>query len=264
LTDSSRPIDWRPHTPDAAPDRRLRDDPGRILLLAAAVAIFLGGLMPWAQGTDPGGRPIAYTPQQALAEGYIMIVLALVLAVLAAGRWLVESSTRTVQLSPLAIAVVGGAMWLGADRTSNLYITDWTNGGGSGEQTIWRLITLGAIVAIVVATIWLEFTRPRDIRAETRSLLSEWTPSRVSVVEALAAGTLGITLAVIGGAATIIAIGPNGAIFAVFISLLAMAAGISAGLGLVRWFRGGGDGTSSDPANQRRKIALSRVSRRRS
>jgi hypothetical protein len=247
-------------------DRGLRDDPGRIVLIGAAVALFLGGILPWAQGTDPGGHPVSYTPQEALAEGYIMLVLALVLVVLARIRLLVESTSRTVQLLPIVIAVVAVAMWLGADRTSLLRIAEWTSGGGSGAHTIWRLVTLGSIAAMVVGTLWLDRTRPADIRADTRGLIAEWKPSRVGTVEALVAGSLGFVGAALGAILTIAALGPNGAIFAVFVTLFGMAAGISAGLGISRWFRGGAERSQDEPplSSSKAKVTVSPVERRRS
>lgn len=263
---NARPeIDWQPHTAAGEKLRGLRDDPGRILLMGAAVGLLLGGLMPWAEGRDPAGLPVAYTPQQALAEGYIMIVLALALAVLARSRVLVESKSRTVQLLPLALAFIAAAMWLGAERTSLIYIEDWTSGGGHGTQTFWRLLTLVAIVAIVAGTLWLDRTRPADVRAQTRPLSAEWRPSRVGVLEALAAGVLGVVGAVLGGALTFAALGANGSFFAVFITLVGMAAGISAGLGIVRWFRGGADRARPEPSMQSSngRITVSRVERRR-
>jgi hypothetical protein len=65
--------------------------------------------------------------------------------------------------------------------------------------------------------------------------------------------------------ATIVALGGNGAVFAVFTSLIGMAVGISMGLGLVRWFRGGRDtpATSDVPPTNRPKVELNRVERKR-
>jgi hypothetical protein len=268
VTDAQPEIDWQPAPITGERDRGLRDDPGRIVLLIAAVGLVLGGLMPWAEGRDPAGFPVAYTPQAGLAEGYLLLVSALILAILASGRVLVESGSRTVQLLPLAVAVVALAMWLGADRTSLMHIEEWTSGGGFGAQTVWRVLTAGAIVAIVAGTIWLEFTRPAEVRGRTRGLVAEWRPSRVGLTEAVVAGVFGIAGALIGGALTIVALGPNGSIFAVFVSLVGMAAGISAGVGIVRWVTGGGDRGSSDggspTSSAKQKVSVSRVVRRRS
>jgi hypothetical protein len=268
VTDAPTNIEWQPQPAAAERERGLRDDPGRILLLLAAVGLLLGGLMPWAEGKDPAGLPIAYTAQQGLAEGYLMLVCALVLAVLASRRLLVESTSRTVQLIPLAVAVVAVTMWLGAERTSLLRIEEWASGGGFGVQTVWRVVTAVAIVGIIAGTVWLEFTRPADIRASTRGLIAEWRPSRVGFIEALVAGALGIAGALVGGAVTIGALGPNGSIFAVFVSLVGMAVGISVGLGIVRWVNGGADRGSSDGGSAsgapRQKVSVSRVIRRRS
>ena len=271
MTESSPRIDWQPHSVAAEPSRGLRDDAARVVLLLAALALFLGGLLPWAEGIDATGHAVSYTPQAGLAEGYVMMVVALILAALSRGRVLLETTSRTVQLVPLALAVVAGAMWLGADRASLEDISLWQAGGGTGAQTAWRLVTGAAIAGIVTGTIWLDFARPADVRARTSGLIAEWRVSRVGFAEAVAAAVLGFGGAIASGAVTIIALGPNGAIFAVFVTLFGMAAGISAGLGIVRWARGGAERGSSDAprsttttAAAKEKVSASRVVRRRS
>jgi hypothetical protein len=71
-----------------------------------------------------------------------------------------------------------------------------------------------------------------------------------------------VIFAVAFGAATIAAVGPNGAFFAVFSTLIGMAVGISIGLGLVRWIRGGKDTetTVEVPPSNRPKVELSKSS----
>ena len=266
MTDSRTGIDWNPH---AAAEQRLRgfrDDPGRILILIAAVLLLAGAFLPWASGLDPLQKPISYTAQEGLADGFLLMVVAGVLAFMAGTRLLVQTTSRTVQLLPLALAVVALAMWIGADRASLAAIKEWEDLGGQGDQTLIRLTTALGIVLIVAGVVWLEFTRPQDIKNATPALRAEWRISRVSLLEGVVAGILALIFAVVFGVATIAAIGGNGAVFAVFTSLLGMAIGISVGLGLVRWFRGGRDTpTAADdvPASNKPKVELSRVERKR-
>jgi hypothetical protein len=263
VSDQRQTINWQPQPAAVERLRGLRDDPGRAVLLVAAALLLAGSLLPWAEGIDPGGHPIAYTAQEGLAEGFILIVVVLILAVLAGSRVLVETTSRTTQLLPLALAVVALAMWLGAERTSLEYIADWTNGGGSGHQTNMRLVTALGIVLIVAGTLWLEFSRPADVRGATRGLRVEWHISRVGALEASVAAVLAVIGAVVAGVATIFALGPNGSFFAVFTSMFGMAVGISVGLGLVRWFRGGEDRPKEERPSAAAKVSLSRVERRR-
>ena len=90
MTDAQPAIEWKPQTPELEPLRRLRDDPGRILLLIATALLLAGAFLPWAEGLDALQKPVAYTAQMAFAEGYILMVIALILGVLAGTRILVE------------------------------------------------------------------------------------------------------------------------------------------------------------------------------
>jgi hypothetical protein len=265
VTDSRAGIEWQPHAAPTERLRGLRDDPGRILLLVAAVLLFVGAFLPWAEGIDALGHPAAYTAQMGLADGVILLVLALILAVMAGTRLLIETTSRTVQLLPLALAVVAVAMWIGADRTSLQYIADWIDSGGHGAQTAIRYTTALGIGLIVAGVLWLEVTRPTEVKSATRSLRAEWRISRVSLLEGVMAAILAVVFAVLFGALTIAAIGPNGAFFAVFSTLIGMAVGISLGLGLVRWIRGGRDTPTpvDTPLPNRPKVELNRVERKR-
>lgn len=263
MSDTRPQIDWHPHSPAAKPERGLRDDPGRIVLLAACAGMIISAFPPWAEGIHPAGFPISYSPQEYLAEGFVIFLLAIILAVLAWGHWLVESTSRTVQLLPVVIAVIAAAMWIGADRVSTLLIEQWTDGGGSGAHTIWRLVSAASIVTILVGTVLLEASRPAEMKAQTRGLIAEWRPSRVGFSAGLLAAALGIGFAIVGAVITLAVVGGNGAIFAVFVSLFGMAAGISVGLGISRWIRGadqpgGREGMESTTG----RVEISRVERR--
>ena len=264
MTNSRTGIDWKPPVATGERPRGLRDDPGRILILISAVLLLAGAFLPWASGLDPLQKPISYTAQEGLADGFILMVLAGVLAFMAGTHLLVQTTTRTIQLLPLALAVVALAMWIGADRASLAAIKEWENLGGQGDQTLIRLTTGLGIVLIPVGVVWLEFTRPQEVKAATAALRAEWRISRVSLLEGIVAGTLAVVFAVVFGVATIAALGGNAAVFAVFTTLIGMAVGISIGLGLVRWFRGGRDTPASDvpPAN-RPKVELTKVERKR-
>jgi hypothetical protein len=258
-------IEWQPRVAELERLRSLRDDPGRIVLLVSAGLLLLGAFLPWAEGLGPVGEPVAYTAQQAFAEGFILMVVAFILAAMAGTRLLVESTSRTVQLAPLALAFIGVAMWFGANRESLIYIHDWTIGGGEGHQTMWGPVTGVAIALIAVGVIWLDFTRPANIKAATRGLRAEWRVSRMGALEFTVAAVLAVVGAVLAGGATMAAVGPNGAFFAIFTSLLGMAVGISIGLGLIRWIRGGSDTSPTDIPTKpgQSKVTLTKVERKR-
>lgn len=264
MTEPIRSIDWQPRAdPTIERQRGFRDDPARIVLLIAVALLLAGAFLPWAQGRGPVGEPVEYTAQHDLAEGFILLILALILGVLAYGNTLVESRSRTVQLVPLVLVIVAAAMWLGADRTSLIHIESWLNGGGYGFQTAMPLVTAAGIALIVVGTIWLEFTRPGSVKAATNGLFAEWRISRVAMAEALIAGALGVIVAVVTGVGTIAILGGNGAIFAMFISLVGLAVGISAGLSIVRWLHGDAERKTTEAPASQPHVTLDRVERKR-
>jgi hypothetical protein len=264
VTESRAGLEWQPH---AAPEERLRtlrDDPGRILILISALLLLAGAFLPWAEGLDPLQHPITYTAREGLADGVILLVVAAILAIMGGSRMLVETTSRTVQLLPLGLAVVAAAMWIGADRASQAAIKGWEILGGRGDQTLIRYTTALGIAPIVAGVLWLEVTRPKHVKEATHGLRQEWRVSGTTLLEAIVAGILALTFAIIFGVATIAAIGPYGAVFAVFTSLIGMAVGISVGLGLVRWFRGGRDTPASTdiPPPNKPKVELTRVERK--
>jgi hypothetical protein len=262
VTEQTPRIEWQPHA-EVGRLRGFRDDPGRIVLLFAAVLLLAGAFLPWAEGKDPIQRPIVYTAQMAFAEGFILLVLAGIIAIMAGTHALVETTSRTVFLLPLALAVVAVAMWIGADRESMIFIDDWVEGGGSGTQTAIKFVTAIGIALIPIGLFWIERTRPADVKAATRGLREEWKISRLGAAEAAVAAVFAIVCAAIAGVVTVFVVGPDGAFFAVFTSLLGMGFGISLGIGLMRWFRGGEERAATEPARTRPDIEVAKVVRKR-
>lgn len=204
LPRSRLPQDWRPATPivPPPPDPPFLRDPARLLLAFAAFGMIVGCLLPWAVGTDGMGRPDAHRPTMGTAEGVWIIGGGITLAFLARGRLIWETTSRLLQLLPLAIAALSAIMWVGASYQAGQAIVTWTRRGGGGETTPVPLLALAGIVAAFAAAGWLERRRPADVRAATRGLAAELGFTRRS------AGKIGLTL-VLGlcGAAAGIAVG---------------------------------------------------------
>ena len=126
---------WQPQATASGAPRGLRDDPGRILLLIAAALCLSGHSCRGPRVSTPLGHPVAYTAQMGLADGLHPARLALILAVMAGTRMLVETTSRTMQLLPLALAVVAVAMWIGADRD---FAASTSTSGPSWAATVLR------------------------------------------------------------------------------------------------------------------------------
>ncbi|HUG47685.1 MAG TPA: hypothetical protein VMP67_04665, partial [Candidatus Limnocylindria bacterium] len=208
-------------------------DPARLLLLAAAVLLVLGGLLPWAVGLDALGRPDSYRPTQGTAEGVFFIATALLMVYLARNEGMWTSTSRSLQLLPVLVAAVCVAMWIGADSYAQAVIDNWAQGGGSGAKTSAPLVAAAGIGAILLAVLVLELWRPAQVRARTEGLLREWGISRwtaAAVGAALLLGGLGAGLAL---ALAVLVLDAETMVLGVFLAVFGLFIGIGSGLWLV-------------------------------
>ncbi|MDP8905534.1 MAG: hypothetical protein M3N29_09550 [Chloroflexota bacterium] len=218
-------LDWRRPAPAVAEPPLWRDPP-RLLLLLAAVGMIGGSVMPWATGTGPAGRLESYRATQGTGEGVLLIAGALVLAYLARDRALWESASRTVQLLPLLVALVGASMWIGAEHFARLSIDEWVRNGYSGDYTAARYVVAGAVVLVLVAFIWFELNRPADVRRRTRALWVEWGITAWSLGKIAAAIVLGGIGAALGLAVGLLVLGAELIIIAVILAVFGLFGGI--------------------------------------
>jgi ABC-type multidrug transport system permease subunit len=185
-------------------------------------------------GTDALGRPDSYRPTQATGEGVWLIAFGILLAFVASGNWLMETTSRSLQLLPLLVGLASAAMWISAERYSREIIAEWIDSGGSGEQTLMPWVCAAAIAAIGVAFAWLELKRPAYVRQRTQGLVTEWGLTRWSAVGILVAGGLAILGAIVALLVTIAIFGSVGVIVAVVLSGFGLLLGLNTGLFIAR------------------------------
>jgi hypothetical protein len=217
------------------PEPPLWRDLPRLALLGAAGLMVTGSLIPWAAGQDGIGRPADYRATQVTGEGVVMIAGALLLVFLTRNRLIWETSSRLVQLLPLLVALLSGAMWLSVENYAAQHIEGWQERGGSGELTSARYLVLGGMALAAFAVAWLERRRSPDIRRHTRSLITELGVTRWSALTALLAlvfGAAGSALAAIG---VIFLTGIEGMLPAIFLGVFGLFGGIAVGVRLAGW-----------------------------
>lgn len=207
----------------------LLHEPGRGLLLLAAILLVVGALLPWAIGFNAGGDPLAVRPTEGLGEGVYMLLVGLTMLALGVGRLIVETTNRLLQLVPAALTIVAAAMWLNADNLSRRAIETWEIGGGSGEQTLAPWIALGGTAAAALATVLLELRRPADVRAQTPSLGRELGINGRALLGAVVTGLLGLLGGALALGATVAVFGIRGILPAIAMGIFGLLAGLAIG-----------------------------------
>ena len=235
-------LNWRASRQgdDRPPALPLWREPYRLLLLAAAIGLVATSLLPWATGTDALGRPDSYRPTQATGEGVWLIGFGVLLAFVASGNWLMETTSRSLQLLPLVIGLASAAMWISAERYSREIVAGWIDRGGSGEQTLMPWLCAAAIVAIGLAFAWLELKRPAAVRRQTTGLRKEWGLTRWSAVSILIAVGLAVLGAVVALGVALAVLGSLGVVVAIVLAGLGLLVGVNVGLAISRWLESRG------------------------
>jgi len=226
---------WRRERPLPPPDPPIYLDLPRVALVAAALLLAAGSLIPWAVGADAMGRPLDYRATEGTGEGVVLIGAGVLLLFLARDRLMWETASRTVQYLPIIVVLLGAAMWIGVENYAGQMIDGWRRNSGTGELTIARYLVLGGMGLAVLAFGWLEWKRPAEVRARMRPLvvelgLTRW--SAASVVLALIFGALGSVLSVL---AILSLAGMQGMLPAIILGVFGMFGGIAVGSLVSRW-----------------------------
>ena len=227
--------DWRRSGSLPPPDPPLVRDVARLALLGAAALMAVGSLIPWAIGFDGVGRVEDFRATARSGEGVVLIASALFLVFLARNRLLWETASRTVQLLPVLVALLSGAMWLGVEHYARQMIAEWELRGGGGELTFARYMVLAAIGLVLFVVAWIEWKRPADVRQRMRPLvvelgLTRW--SAVAIALPLVFGALGASLSTL---AIVHLAGIEGMLPAVILGVFGLFGGIALGVRVAGW-----------------------------
>jgi hypothetical protein len=216
------------------PGRSLVEEPGRGLLVVAGALFVVASLLPWAEGVNAAGEPLAVRPTEGLGEGVYMLFGGLLLLALGATRLIAETSNRLLQLVPFGVALLAGAMWLNANGLSLRAIETWQFGGGSGAQTIAPWLAAAGVAATVAGAIVLELRRPDEVRQQTRSVGAELGINRRGLIGALVAAAMGVLGGAIAMGATVAIFGIRGILPGIVLGTFGFLVGLGVGTRIAR------------------------------
>jgi len=234
LTDPIQKLSWRPAPATVVPQVPVWRDVPRVAFILAAICLVLGSLLPWAEGHEPMGGAVSFRATQGLGEGVILLAGAVMLLLLSRGRVMWETTSRTLQVLPIAFALIGAAMWLGIDNYARVLLVDWARRGGGGELTSIRWVAAMGLALTLIGSGWLERHRPPDVKKATGSLWQEWGLTRASSVTIAAALIFGLLGAAAGALAMVFVLGMEAILLALIVGIFGLFAGIAAGVRLGR------------------------------
>jgi len=231
------PVAGPPPVPLAdAPQRPAEGRSRAVLLLVGRGLLAIGGLLliwaalqPWATGTTAGGEPVSYRPTGGLGEGVYMLLGGILVVALALTRPLVAAANRLIQIVPFLVAIVAGLMWLNAVDYARDAIATWQFGGGQGAQTLGLLLAPAGALVIVAASLILEFSRPAEVRAQTRPLVAELGLTRRGVAGVLIATAFALAGGVLGMSMTVLAFGMRGVLPGILLGIFGFLIGVAIG-----------------------------------
>lgn len=238
-----------PATPPVGTAERATEGRSGAVLLVARGLLAIGGLLlilaslqPWATGTTAGGAPVSYRPTEGLGEGVYMLLGGILVVVLALTRPLVAATNRLVQIVPFVVAIVVLLMWLNAVDYALDAIATWQFGGGQGAQTYGPLLAPAAAAVIVAASFMLEFSRPAEVRAQTRSLVAELGLTRRGVAGVLIAAAFALAGGALGMSLTVWAFGMRGVLPGIMLGIFGFLIGVAIGGRVARRLKVTGQG----------------------
>ena len=133
-------------------------EPARIVVGVGAAMAFIGGFMPWADGTVPGLSgmgPEFFSGLGGAGDGLVVILLSGIVGVLTLHRTPAQSRVRTVRLLPAIFVWLIAMSWISGYRAASDAIDSWAHRGGHGSIApgLW-LVGLG-IVLMTAGTLYL-------------------------------------------------------------------------------------------------------------
>lgn len=199
MTDRLR---WDPSLTTVRSGRPIYRDPLRLALAVGAAIMFVGALLPWAEGRI-GFQPKRFGGLDGAADGLILATLAFVLIVIARSQDFLEAPDGGRRWTPMLIGVVCVGIWLLGRQQAEQAIAAWEDDDGSGTLVMGYWVAgIGAVIVAVLGS----FASLRHHEGETSSPTSLLRMPRRSDLE-----PLGATFGAIAGA-----IGAGGAAVAIF------------------------------------------------
>jgi hypothetical protein len=190
---------WDPSLTAARTGRPIYRDPLRLALAVGAVIMFVGALLPWAEGRI-GFLPKKFGGLDGAADGLILATLAFVTLVIARSRDFLEAPDGGRRWTPMLIGLVCLGIWLLGRQQAEQAIGGWVEDSGSGSLVFGYWVAgLGVVVVAIVGS----FASLRHHEGESSSPTSLLRMPRLSDLEPLGATVGALAGAVAAGAAAV-------------------------------------------------------------
>jgi hypothetical protein len=149
----SHPLRWDSDLTKAEQGPSILRDPLRAGLAAAGMALAIGSLRPWAEGTA-GNQPQEFGGFDGPGDGAILLFFAIGLLLIARDRGFLRARDGARRWTPIIVGIICLADWFVARQQVELQIAQWVRPGGSGALTPgFYLAGLGALTATVVGSV---------------------------------------------------------------------------------------------------------------
>jgi hypothetical protein len=228
----SYPLRWDPDLTKAEKGQSILRDPLRASLAAAGIALAIGSLRPWAEGTA-GGQPQEFGGFDGAGDGAILLFFAICLLLMVRDRGFLRARDGALRWTPMLVGIICLADWFVARQQVEMQIAQWVRPGGTGALAPgFYLAGLGALTAAVVGS----FASLRGGEGRGGELVSLLRRPRRSDIPTLAT-TIGALAGLGLGAAVAIDIFPAAVVDAplVFIAGFGVIVGARLGQTVGRW-----------------------------
>jgi hypothetical protein len=122
----------------------------RLGLAVGATIMFVGALLPWAEGMV-GLLPVRFGGLDGAADGLILAAFAIVALLMARSPDFLEAVDGPRRWAPLLLGLACVGIWLLGWQSAQFRIQGWVDDDGSGAMTIWYWVTgVGAAIVAVV------------------------------------------------------------------------------------------------------------------
>lgn len=200
MTDRLR---WDPSLTTARSGRPIYRDPLRLALAVGAGIMFVGALLPWAEGRI-GFLPMKFGGLDGAADGLILATLAFIVLIIARSHDFLEASDGGRRWAPMLIGLVCVGIWLLGRQQAEQAIAGWEDDDGSGSLVFGYWV---AGVGVVIVAVIGSFASLRHHEGETTSPTAVLRMPRLSDLAPLGAA-VGAVLGAFGAGAAAVAIFP--------------------------------------------------------
>ena len=128
----SYPLRWDPELTKAENGPSILRDPLRASLAAAGIALAIGSLRPWAEGTA-GSQPQQFGGFDGAGDGAILLFFAICLLLMVRDRGFLRARDGALRWTPMIVGIICVVDWFVARQQVEFQIAQWVRPGGTGS-----------------------------------------------------------------------------------------------------------------------------------